>query len=244
VNARRRNQAPTSLCTSATAEPGPTWSGVDPRGDDVVGLSIGHLTNPERTEPGDVSSVIGSAQYNRTLTDANVSAILVASRKWEKHGVTSSFLLEADWTVREKNHLFIRIEALEKHGLFLDPDPRHHEVYPVGSAGVGYTRDLFTVADLSLGLEGEGQLFAVPEALHEAYGALPWGVYGFVRIRPREMMDSHNYCPFHLSVSWRPMEPIEGIQTLGRNLRQLCCQKRQSLSGTDNKGMARVMTAR
>ena len=157
--------------------PSPNWT---------AQVSTGRLDDPEALEPGDVTRHSASLQYNRPLKEGNLAAAFVWGQNREEHGVSDATLLEANWAFGGQNYLFARAEWVRKSGLFLDPDPRHHETYDIGAYTLGYARDLVTSRDFVTAVGVEGMVYSKPSELDEAYGRNPWAVYAFLRIRPRE----------------------------------------------------------
>lgn len=138
-------------------------------------VSAGRLTHPERQEPGDVVRTTASAQYARDRW----SGSLIWGRNHDtftQHDL-NSVLAEGVVTLRRNNFLTGRVEYVNKDELSVPG------IYRIGAYTGGYTRDIPIVNGLETGIGANLTAYAIPEALHAAYGQRPWGANVYLRVR-------------------------------------------------------------
>ena len=91
--------------------PGRNWAGQ---------FSYGHITRPDVFHVGDTDRLTSSIAYNRPLALGNWSTSLVWGRNSEIHGISNAYLVESTLSFNRKNHLYTRMELVDKQGLFED----------------------------------------------------------------------------------------------------------------------------
>jgi len=92
--------------------PTPNWT---------VQFSYGYLTQPEVIHQGDLKRSTGSVAYNRPLATGNWASTLIWGRNSEpQHGISNSYLFESTVNFRRKNHVYLRVELIDKQGLLGD----------------------------------------------------------------------------------------------------------------------------
>jgi hypothetical protein len=104
--------------------------------------------------------------------------------------IYNSFLIESTILFRNKNWVWFRGEATDKDSLLLYPeDPfvllvDERRYARVHAYTAGYERELPRIASwLSQGIGGQITSFVSPPVLEPVYGAHPWGIQLFVRMR-------------------------------------------------------------
>jgi hypothetical protein len=143
-------------------------------------VSGGHLK--AAAEPRDMMRFVASIAHTRT--GASSTAVMAPGDTTASHGNSSGFLAESNMTWLDRNHLYSRIEIVEKdlphtHAGFEQPP---HELSTVGGFTVGYTRDLISKAFGRIGIGGDTTMYYVPLMLQETYGA-PLSFHVFLRFR-------------------------------------------------------------
>lgn len=138
-------------------------------------VSAGHLTRPERQEPGDVVRTTASVQYTRGAW----SSSLIWGRNHEErtHRDPDAFLAETVFPVRKHNLLTGRIEVVQKDELSVPG------IYRVQAYTAGYTRDFNLFEHVQTGIGANATAYVIPEALQATYGDRPWGVNIYARFR-------------------------------------------------------------
>ncbi len=148
-------------------------------------FSAGRLTRPEVLEAGDVIRTTSSIQYTRVRGSGEAWA---TSAIWgrnhntaSQHGTpdTNAWLLETVFPATGKDFLTGRFEVADKDELFLD----QLEAVRVRALTAGYTRDLATKSNLETGIGANVTGYIIPSAIQPAYGAHPWGVSIYLRVR-------------------------------------------------------------
>ena len=160
-----------SWSVRATWIPAPRWS---------AELSYGHLTSPERQEPGiDQTRLIASVSF----TGKAVAATAGWSRKDQSPGPTlDAGFAEATWDVTPRHSLFGRAELVENNELFDSASPLRGRRFRVGKFTLGYAYTLPLGAHLSLALGGAASAYAKPAALDAGYGDAPKSVSLFAKM--------------------------------------------------------------
>ena len=138
-------------------------------------VSAGHLTKPERQEPGDVVRTTASLHYTRGGWSS--SFIWGRNHQQTKNRDLDSFLGETVVPMRRRNFLTGRVEVVDKDELAVEG------VYRVQAYTGGYTRDIGNFNDLQVGIGANITAYVVPEALRASYGDRPWGVNVYIRLR-------------------------------------------------------------
>jgi mono/diheme cytochrome c family protein len=169
-------------------------------------FSYGHLTNPEALTTGDLERLTASVSYNRPLARGNWASTLIWGRNSEEHGNSNSYLFESTLNFRRKNHLFTRLELLDKQGLLADnifgrSGLIRTPIIPTGQRGIhlpeeferwfrvgafsfGGVRDFVENEKLRMGLGAEVTFYHKPSALDPIYGRQPVSYSVFLRFRP------------------------------------------------------------
>jgi hypothetical protein len=155
---------------------------VSPTREWMAQVSAGRIADPERQEPGDVARVTASLHYTRRMNGSAWSSSFIWGRN---HALDTSrdldsFLGETVYPFGGRNFLTGRVEAVDKDEL--TPD---HAVHRVRAYTGGYTRDIGAFSGFETGLGANFTGYNVPSELQPAYGAHPWGVDVFLRIRLR-----------------------------------------------------------
>ena len=148
-------------------------------------ISTGRLTRPEPQEEGDVVRTTASIHYTRVRYSGeawSTSAIWGRNHKVGGHHETqntNAWLLETVFPATKKDFLTGRFEVADKDELF----PDQHEVFRVKAFTAGYTRDLAAKSNLQTGIGANFTGYAIPAAIQPVYGAHPWGVSVYFRVR-------------------------------------------------------------
>jgi hypothetical protein len=167
-----------SYSTRVTVNPTASWS--------ITG-GYGTILHPEPGNPeAKIHRVVASAMNGRRLgEEAQWASTLVYGAN--KAGEWSqSALLESEAVLDRSNTLFGRAELVQKSAadlsvIGLPPDQR----FNVGSASIGYIRDLKRGRGATIGFGASGTVNFVPDALRRSYGSrTPLGAMLFLRLRP------------------------------------------------------------
>jgi hypothetical protein len=158
------------------------WGGMDsysgrvsvaPTQNWMIQASAGHLSNPERNEPGNVTRVTASAAYTRNGWS---SSVIWGRNIKPEHG-TNSWLAETVFPFRRRNYLTGRIEIVDKDELSVPG------VHRVQTYIAGYTRDVGDFKHVQPGLGANISAYLIPDALRAVYGDHPFGVNIYLRLR-------------------------------------------------------------
>jgi|SRR5579872_29759 len=145
-------------------------------------FSAGRLTQPEVTVPGDVIRTTASIHYTRPRSNGEAWS---TSAVWgHNHNTasqlptrdTNAWLLETVFPATRKDFLTGRFEVVDKDDLL-------PEAFRVKAITGGYTRDLAIKSNLETGLGANVSGYMIPAAAQQAYGAHPWGVSVYLRVR-------------------------------------------------------------
>lgn len=180
--------------------PSPNWA---------MQVSYGHLKDPETLTHGDLKRLSASISYNRTYNEGRWSNSLIWGRNSEEHGNSNAYLFESTVNFRRKNHLFTRLELVDKQGLladnifgrpglirapFLPPGSREIELpeeferwFRIGAFTFGGVRDFVENETLRIGLGASVIFYHKPSALDPIYGRNPVSYQIFLRFRPGQM---------------------------------------------------------
>ena len=167
-----------SYSTRLTVNPSSNWS--------LTG-GYGMILEPEPGDPtAKIRRVVASAMHGRNQgEDAQWASTLIYGAN-KTAGWSQSALLESEAVLDRSNTVFGRAELVQKTAgdLSLASLPSG-QVFNVGSASIGYIRDLARVRGATIGVGGSGTMNFVPSALHGAYGSrTPLGAMIFLRMRP------------------------------------------------------------
>jgi mono/diheme cytochrome c family protein len=169
-------------------------------------FSYGHLTGPEAISPSDLDRMTASVAYNRPFTNGSWASTLVWGRNSEEHGRSNSYLLESTLNFQRKNHLYTRMELIDKQGLLIDnifgrrglirapmlPLTGHlpeefERSFRVAAFTFGGVRDFVESEKLRVGLGADVTFYNKPPALAPIYGKSPVSFHLFLRFRPGDM---------------------------------------------------------
>jgi hypothetical protein len=158
-------------------------------------LSAGRIAHPEPLEPGDVVRTTASVHYSLPMPDGSAWS---TSFIWGRNHETllqrnlNSYLVETLYPASPRNFLSGRVEWVDKDELFADePDLEAGLERTAGSTfrvrayTVGYTRDVGTFQHVETGIGANFTAYAIPAAIQPYYGAHPWGVNFYLRLRLR-----------------------------------------------------------
>lgn len=142
-------------------------------------FSAGRLTRPELQEPGDVVRTTASIQYTRLRSSGeawSTSAIWGRNHNTASQQNTNAWLIETVFPATQKDFLTGRFEVADKDDLL-------PEAFRVKAFTGGYTRDLATKSNLETGIGANVTGYVIPNVIQPAYGAHPWGVSIYFRVR-------------------------------------------------------------
>jgi hypothetical protein len=155
-------------------------------------VSAGRITHPERDQLGDVVRSTASLSYTRPRSAGAWASSLIWGRNHETLSGRNlnSYLAESLYPVARKNFLTGRIELVDKDELFQDQpvleallDRTAGSTFRVQAYTAGFTRDIAQIRDAETGLGFNVSAYAIPAAIQPYYGAHPWGVNVFLRVR-------------------------------------------------------------
>lgn len=180
-----------------------------PTPDWAMQFSYGHLTSPEVVAPGDLDRMTASITWNRPITDGNWATSLIWGRNAEEHGNSNSYLLESTLSFRRRNHLYTRLELLDKSGLLADnvfgrpgligaplvpraddhfhPPPEFERAFRTGAFTFGGVHDFIASELFRVGIGADVTFYHQPAELRQIYGRNPVSTHLFLRFRPGEM---------------------------------------------------------
>jgi hypothetical protein len=158
------------------------WGGMDsysarvsvaPTQNWMAQVSAGHLANPERNEPGNVTRTTASVAYTR----GGWSSTVVWGRNIKPVHNTDSWLAETVVPFRRRNYFTGRVEVVDKDELIVPG------IYRIQEYIAGYTRDIGTFKHVQPGVGANVAAYAIPDSLHRVYGDRPFGVNIYLRLR-------------------------------------------------------------
>jgi hypothetical protein len=182
-----------SYSSRLTVNPSPYWS---------LSAGYGYLKRPEALNPSEsMHRFTASAQHGASFgTDGQIASTFVwgANKLSTIPSASNSFLLESEAILDTKNTFFGRTELVQKtaeelvvanpvttSGGLLLPGLPPAERFNLGSAQLGYIRELARMHWATVGLGAAGTLNFVPDALEPYYGSkTPVGAFIFLRLRP------------------------------------------------------------
>jgi hypothetical protein len=170
-----------SYSARATFNPDSGWS---------LSAGYGYLKQPDASAPGmSMHRITASVQNGKRLgADGQWASALIwgANKETGDHSHTQSVLAESEAVLDRRNTLFARAEFVEKNAHDLDILPAtDHRRFKVGTAELGYVREISSGRYATLGLGAAGTLNFVPLALAPYYGTrTPVGLFVFLRVRP------------------------------------------------------------
>ena len=162
----------------------------------------GYLKSPEALNPTEsMHRITASAQHGALLgSDGQIASAFIwaANKHSSMPGLSHSFLLESEAILDKRNTLFGRAELVQKsaeelvvanpvltsQGVLLSGFPATQH-FNVGTAQLGYIRELARTHWATIGLGAAGTLNFVPSPLEPYYGSrTPIGTFIFLRLRP------------------------------------------------------------
>jgi hypothetical protein len=152
-------------------------------------VSYGRLASPEQIEPDvSVRRTTASAIYDTEIGSGHWQTTFAWGRNSNKTSngpgnTTNAYLLESAYKWRDTHTVFGRAERVDKDELFLDPDPRHHEIYKVNKLSLGYVYDFARVQRIRVGVGGVVSAYATPSALDSVYGSHARSFMVFLRAK-------------------------------------------------------------
>jgi hypothetical protein len=173
-----------SWSTRLTVQPGQNWS---------AQYSSAHLTNPEQLHPeDDVQRMTASVSYNRPFAKGSWASTLLwgRNRTLQNGQITNGYLAESTLRFAERNHLWTRIENVDRTSELLlgkqSEPPGFDERFlaRIQAYTAGYDRDFPMVPGLSTALGAQVTFYGKPDFLTPIYGQHPVGVILFIRVRP------------------------------------------------------------
>jgi hypothetical protein len=170
-----------------TVNPSAPWS---------VSTSYGYFKSPEALDPAVSEQRITASVLNTRPVWKNgewASAIIYGGNKLEHtDSWSSSLLAESNLTFDRWNSVFTRVEYVEKSADDLDILDRPADSrFKIGSAAIGYVRELIRYPGGSLGLGARFAVDFVPAAIAPDYGSrTPTGLAVYLRFRPRRLRQS------------------------------------------------------
>jgi len=174
-----------SWSTRLTIQPGKNWSGQ---------YSYARIASPEALFSAENQErMTASAMYNRPLHNGNWASTFVWGRTrslQEANSIFNSYLFESTVRFRTRNYAWTRIESAERSNELLigeNPLPPGSVEKPIGHVQAytfGYDRDIDLIPDLASAVGAQFTTYGVPNILQPTYGAHPFGVAMFVRLRP------------------------------------------------------------
>lgn len=165
-----------SASARITWNPSANWS---------LQVSRGTLHSPEALEPElNQTRTTASASYNLPLSDTDNWATTFAWGRDDNRpgGKLDGFLLESEFTLREKHTFFARAENVQNNELFGHGSPLAGEVFTVSKLSVGYIRDWKLSRHLKFGLGGLLSAYNLPATIEPAYGTHPDSWMLFARV--------------------------------------------------------------
>jgi hypothetical protein len=147
--------------------------------------SYGRLEHPEALEPGSQRRQTASVEYVRELGRGSWATSLVWGRvhKESDSRNLNGYLMETTLRFKERNHVFSRLELVDKDELF-PGDPQFSSAR-IGAYTFGSARDLAQKRLWELALGADFTVYSKPSSLDAAYGDNPVSFQVFLRVRPR-----------------------------------------------------------
>jgi hypothetical protein len=157
-------------------------------------LSRGFVKDAERLVEGDLRRTTASVHYGEE-GDRAVALSFLWGRNAEDHGTSDALLAEGAWQASAHDHLFARLEWVEKDRELLATKHLHVDggahgeasgeaaTVPVRALTAGYVRTLAVRGSVNVGLGADVTVYAVDPALREAYGTRPVSTHVFARVR-------------------------------------------------------------
>lgn len=130
--------------------------------------------------------VVGSAMHGTQLGEDGQWTTTAVFGANKEEAWTASGLLESEAVLDRHNTVLGRVEVVQKSAADLVlPAFNAERTFNVGSATLGYIRELARGRDVTIGLGATGTVNFVPSALESEYGSrTPLGLMVFLRLRP------------------------------------------------------------
>jgi hypothetical protein len=178
-----------SWSTRLTIQPGKNWSGQ---------YSYARIASPEAVfATEDQERMTASIMYNRRFTsgrfgDGNWASTVLwgRTRSLLDGAIFNSYLFESTLRFITRNYVWTRIENADRSnelilgGQPLPPGFREEPIGRVQAYTIGYSHDIDVVPHLASALGVQLTAYGVPDSLQPIYGAHPFGVVMFLRLRP------------------------------------------------------------
>ncbi len=152
-------------------------------------VSHAFLNEPEDLEPGDTRRTTASVHYGAE-GDRPMAATLLWGRNDEEHGTTDAWLLEGAWQVTRTDHVFGRLEWVQKDrhllefkGADVHPAIALPDVAEITALTFGYLREFVTRPALRIGAGADVTGYRFPSGLEKTYGDNPVSWHLFLRVR-------------------------------------------------------------
>ena len=157
-------------------------------------VSVGRLHDPEALHAGDVVRTTASVEYIRPTSGNHswaTSLIWGQDYKTNEQRATNTATAETVVPFRRNNFLTGRYEWSQRDELFANNPQLAAQVsretgtpvFQVNAFTVGYTRDVNLFRNVQTGIGANVSTYVIDAALQPYYGAHPWGVNMFVRVR-------------------------------------------------------------
>ena len=165
----------------------PTWT---------AQFSAGRLHRPEAFHADDVVRGTASLHHVRRTGGANAwatSVIWARNYKTIAKAATHAVVAETVIPVSSRNLISGRFEWSQRDELFEYDHDLAHEIeertgrraFPVTALTAGYTRDIAIPGNVQAGIGANVTAYATDRVLRPFYGAHPWGMNVFLRLRVR-----------------------------------------------------------
>ncbi len=153
-------------------------------------VSTGHLTSPEALEPGDVQRTTASIEYIRPRAHHNswtTSLIWGEDYRLIAHHAINAVTAETLVPLGRSNFLTGRYEWSQRDELLADSPIYAGVPFDVNAFTGGFTHDFLLFRDAETGLGANASTYAIARTLQAFYGAHPWGLDVYFRVRLRKM---------------------------------------------------------
>lgn len=152
-------------------------------------FSVGRLTHPESSYPGDVIRSTGSVHYTKPLRSGDWSSSLIWGRNHDTNTKQNgdAYTLESVIHLSRKNILTGRAELVDKDDLFTTVPVLDSRTFRIGAYTLGYTREIgVALKSLQTALGGSVTQYSLPDAIKPYYGNRPWGVDVYLRVHLKQ----------------------------------------------------------
>jgi hypothetical protein len=155
-------------------------------------VSVGRLTHPEASEPGDQVRSTASLAYTKQVSGRDWSSTIIWGRN---HYIatgrnSNSYLAESVVPLGHNNFITGRAELVDKDELFANQPilqsslaQNFGDTFRIGGYRIGYTRDFPIFEHIETGLGFNFDLYTTPAAVKPYYRDHPVGGNIFVRFR-------------------------------------------------------------